>query len=273
MQPQFNQVAFSGGGIRCFWHGGFLSKVGDFETISPERVTGVSGGALSAASWIGGREQDLYDLMREAFRINESQLALDRSRFTPHEEIYKAVVETTLDADALSRVADGPEFEISLATPPSWCPPILAALLYGAIYQMDQKLRSSPHLILPKRAGLDQLRIDGREAARAGQLIDLICAAATIPPVFKVPEWDGSRVLDGGMREKVLIPDPDEGSTLILLTRRYRNLPDERGRTYVQPSREVAADKIDFTDETKVTRTWEQGEVDGEAWLADWVTA
>ena len=71
VDTEFDQLAFSGGGIRCFWHGGFLVRVGPHLGLDVKRVSGVSGGALSAAAWIGGREQDLLILMTEAFRLNE----------------------------------------------------------------------------------------------------------------------------------------------------------------------------------------------------------
>ena len=67
MASQYEQLVFSGGGIRCFWHGGFLSEVGCYEDLRPDRISCVSGGALSAASWIGGREDDLLAVMHEAF--------------------------------------------------------------------------------------------------------------------------------------------------------------------------------------------------------------
>ncbi|WP_271078353.1 patatin-like phospholipase family protein [Aurantiacibacter sp. MUD61] len=268
MTQAFDQVLFSGGGIRCFWHGGFLCEVGSFDDLRPERITGVSGGVLSAATWIGGREQDLLDVMSEAFALNDSNLDRNKSNFTPHQEIYRAVVDVTLDAEAIERIADGPVFEAGLSVPPQGLPPHLAAVFYGAFYQLDQAVRGVPHLRLPMMAGLQQLRVDAREAARQGKLVDLICAAATIPPVFDVPVWNDCRVLDGGMTDKVLLPEQDEGETLVLLTRQYRNLSELGDRTYVQPSEEVAADKIDFTDASKVTRTWEQGERDGKAWLA-----
>lgn len=268
MVPHFDQIAFSGGGIRCFWHGGFLCEVGNYDDLCPERVTGVSGGALSAAAWIGAREQDLYDLMREAFRINDANIRATRKNLTPHETIYRAVVSTTLDDEAIGRIAEGPDFDVAVSVPPRWMPAGAAAAFYAVLYQLDQRTRATPHLVLPCKAGLRQLRIDARQASRDGKLVDVICAAATIPPVFTVPEWEGSRVLDGGMCEKVILPDPDEGESLVLLTRRYRNLPSEPRRTYVQPSRTVAADKIDFTCEDKVTRTWEQGQADARDWLA-----
>ena len=269
MQDRFEQIAFSGGGIRCFWHGGFMSRVGGYEDLRPSRISGVSGGALSAAAWIGGREDDLFMLMNEAFEINASNIALKMPNFTPHQEIYRAVVETTLDDAAIARIADGPDYQVSLSVPPQRIPPRLSAVFYIALYQLDQLLRSTPHLRLPTAGGLRRLRVDAREAARNGTLHDLICAAATIPPVFDVPRWGDCRVLDGGMLDKAPPPEPDKGQTLVLLTSRYRNLPDMERRVYVQPSSEVAADKIDFSDAAKVGRTWEQGVRDGTVWMAE----
>lgn len=263
----FDQLAFSGGGIRCFWHGGFLCELERAFRLEPKRISGVSGGALSGATWISGREKRLRDVMREAFKRNDRNLAADMSNFTPHEELYRVVVEETLDPDAIERIAEGPAFQVFVSRPPENVPAELSAALFGAIYQLDQAVRSTPHLVWPKRLGLEMICVDAREAAREGRLVDLICAAATIPPVFDVPYWDGARILDGGMADKAALPEPSSGRTMILLTRRYRNLPDSPDRAYFQPSREVAADKIDFTDPGKIDRTWEQGEADARSWL------
>ena len=269
MFSDIEQLVFSGGGIRCFWHGGFLSGLGDRAQLSPARISGVSGGALSAAAWIGKREQDLKMLMTEAFRINDANFDTAHSNFTPHQEIYRAVVETTLDTEAIERIAAGPEYEVALSCPPPALTPRWAAVFYGILYKLDQAVRSTPHLEWPRAAGLTELRVDARQAARDGKLIDLICAAATIPPVFDVPEWKGDRVLDGGMLDKAPLPRNDRGPTLVLLTSIYANLPQDDRRTYIQPTREVAADKIDFSDASKVSRTWDQGEADARQWLED----
>ncbi|MGB3798012.1 MAG: patatin-like phospholipase family protein, partial [Alteraurantiacibacter sp.] len=232
-----------------------------------------SGGALSAATWIGGREDDLLAVMHEAFLQNDSNFDIGKSNYTPHQEIYREVVDVTMDAEAIERVAGGPEYEVVLSVPPEQVAPHLSAVLYGVLYKLDQAVRSTPHLRAPRHAGLRELRVDGRQAARTGNLIDLICAAATIPPVFDVPQWQDCRVLDGGMLDKAPLPQGSQGETLVLLTSRYRQCPEVAGRTYVQPSREVAADKIDFTDASKVTRTWDQGAHDGETWLAERASA
>lgn len=269
MTRSYDQVVFSGGGIRCFWHGGFLSQAGSFKELQPKRISSVSGGALSAACWISGRETDLLAVMEEAFLVNDSNFDAGRANFTPHQEIYRDVVDVTLDREAIEIVAGGPEYEVTLSVPPEQVAPHYSAIFYGILYQLDQAVRSTPHLVWPRGAGLGEIRVDGRQAARDGKLVDLICAAATIPPVFDVPEWQDCRVLDGGMLDKAPMPQECEGETLVLLTSRYRRCPQLPNRTYVQPSSEVAADKIDFADAGKVTRTWEQGVRDGKAWLAE----
>ena len=70
------------------------------------------------------------------------------------------------------------------------------------------------------------------------------------------------------MLDKAPLPRPDRGRTLVMLTHRYRNLPRDERLVHVQPTREVRADKIDFTDSSKVGDTWDQGVADAERWLA-----
>ena len=57
MFRDIEQLVFFGGGIRCFWHGGFLSGLGDKAELAPKRVGGASGGARAPLRI--GRERDL----------------------------------------------------------------------------------------------------------------------------------------------------------------------------------------------------------------------
>ena len=173
-QTQFDQVVFSGGGIRCFWHGGFLSRVGDYDDLRPERVSGVSGGALSRGGVDRRPENDLYALMCEAFEHNDRNFDRRSSNYNPHQEIYRAVVETTLDPDAIARIANGPVFQIVLGLPPQNLPPGLSAMWAGLAYQAEQRIRSTPHLDWTRALGMESLCVDARVAAREGTLIDLI---------------------------------------------------------------------------------------------------
>lgn len=273
MNLDFDQLVFSGGGTRCFWHGGFLEVVGPAISLRPERVAAVSGGALSACAFIARREQKLFDVMGEALRKRSSNVSdwneIGEQGLTPHQEMYRAIVSEVLDDEAIGAIARGPSFQVLLAHPPLDAVPKLSTLPMMLVYEVDLALRSTPHVAASNALGANEVLVDAREAAQSGKLVDLVCSAAVIPPVFNVQHWEGRPVVDGGMASKAPMPAPDKGRTLILLTRRFRNLPDHPDRLYVQPSEDVPADKIDFTSREKIERTWEAGQRDGELFLRD----
>jgi len=267
---QFTQLVFSGGGTRCFWHGGFLSKIGTVDDLAPERVCGVSGGALSASAWISGNAQRCKRVMGNIFERNERNLDLGKSKATPHQELYREAVCGTLPDDAVDKIARGPAFQILLGCPPPYLPSRVFAAICAIGYKLEQVIIGSPSLTCTQLLGLDGMLVDARQAARDGELIDLICAAATIPPVFDIPKWRGRDVLDGSMVTKAPYPEPDRGKTLILMTTSYRNIPEDDEKVFVTPSKKVEADKIDFTRREKIEETWEQGQNDALSFLAEY---
>ncbi|MGR3494191.1 patatin-like phospholipase family protein [Citreimonas sp.] len=266
------QLVFSGGGLRCFWQGGVMDVLCRNGTMAPERVTGVSGGALAAASFLSGGEERLLDEMCRAFEdqdTNVDPFAKNQTGITPHQEIYCEVVSRVIDAQAAEKVAQGPAFQILIAHPPRRLPPKMSGAMMAAAYEAELKVVNAPHFDWAEKMGLEYTLVDARQAARDGKLVDLVCAAAVIPPVFEPPLWDGRPTVDGGMADQAPMPRPDEGDTLILLTRRYRNVPRIEGRTYVAPSDETEADKIDFTAPEKLRATWAQGQEDARRWLEE----
>lgn len=270
---RFDQLVFSGGGTRCFWHGGFLEEVREPLALSPRRVTGVSGGALSAACFLAGRGHRLLEVMGGAFQEIDRNLRLHKlieaEGVTPHQRVYRAVVAETMDAEAVEAIAGGPAFEVLLAHPPAASAPKWSTVPVMLAYELELAIRSTPHMRWPSKLGVEQQLVDARQAARDGRLVELICAAAVIPPVFSVALWDGRQVIDGGMASKAPVPSEDEGRTLILLTRRFRNLPQSARRVYVMPERATPADKMDFTSGEKIEKTWECGRHDGRRFLSE----
>ncbi len=269
---RFDQLVFSGGGTRCFWHGGFVEVVGPAIRLAPARIAAVSGGALSASAFVGDVETRLRRVMGEALGERARNLSVDWNEarangLTPHQEMYREIVDETLTDEAIARIADGPAFQVLLAHPPIDAAPRLSTMPLMAVYELDKAVRSSPHVVSADALGADRVLVDARQAARDGDLVDLVCLAAVIPPVFDVTGWKGRPVVDGGMANKAPMPDPDEGTTLILLTSKYRELPSHPGRLYVEPGESVPADKIDFTDRDKIEATWEAGREDGRAFL------
>ncbi|TFL19885.1 patatin-like phospholipase family protein [Jannaschia formosa] len=274
----YAQIVFSGGGLRCFWHGGWMETAGARMRFDPERVTGSSGGALSAAAWLTDREEFLFERFSRALRRTDSNFSLeeleDGEGRSVHQRVYEAIVEDVIDARAQARIAEGPAFQINISTTGGGGARLLHALAAGTIYQVEQIVAPTPRPRLSSLAGVEQRLIDARRAARDGVLADLIRMAATVPPAFRPDEWEGPEtdgpepVFDGGMVDKAPLPDPDEGQTLVLLTKRFRTFPDDGARVeFVCPSEEVLeGSKLDFTDPDLLRQAWDQGVRDGRAW-------
>jgi hypothetical protein len=268
----FDQVVFSGGGLRCFWQGGFIDVVRDAIGLEPARLSSVSGGALSAAGFICRCGPRVLEVMCARFAEADSNVAwdtFDQDGMTPHQRIYREVVDDVIDADARAQIAAGPPWQVLLGHPPSSGWPKATGTAAVAAYEAELHTRGSPHFSAPEKLGVTSSLVDARAAAREGTLTDLICAAAVIPPVFEPPLWQGKPVIDGGMADQAPLPEPNEGETLVLLTRRYDEVPDVPGRTYLWPRDETPADKIDFTDPDKLRGTWDCGVEDGRRYLRD----
>ncbi|WP_335947780.1 patatin-like phospholipase family protein [Salipiger bermudensis] len=264
------QIVFSGGGLRCFWQGGFLTTLCQHRTLAPKRLTGVSGGALAGAAFLTGNERRLLDEMCAAFEKQDSNLDLfqpDENGITPHQELYCEVVGRVMDDEAARKIAEGPQFQILIAHPPDTGVPTLTGSAMAMAYEAELHTVNSPHFSWAEKLGLTSHLVDANQAAREGKLVELISAAAVIPPVFEPPLWNDRRVVDGGMASQAPLPEPDEGVTMVLLTRDYKRLPEVEGRHYIAPAQETAADKIDFTDPQKLRDTWAQGERDAQRLL------
>ncbi len=267
----YDQLVFSGGGTRCFWHGGFLDIVRDAIGLAPKRIAAVSGGALSATTFISGRGRRLLKETTDTFAGQDHNIAwhdlVEGEGITPHQRLYRQIVEETIDAEAQKTVAEGPSCEVLIGHPPGDDPDRWTAMAATGAYEAELHVVNSPHFHWAKKTGLGWSLVDARRAAAEGKLADLVCAAATIPPLFDLAQWNGRPVIDGGMADQAPLPSRDEGRTLILLTRRYRNLPDDDRLDYVAPEEETPADKIDFTDPEKIRATWDCGQRDGRRFL------
>ncbi len=272
LHDAYEQLSFSGGGIRCFWQGGALDALRSNHELAPERIACTSGGALAGACFVADRGSKLVEAFCNQMNDYDRNLEIGTgecpTEATPHQLIYRRVVDELIDTEAEQAIADGPAFEVLLARPPDWLPIKLAAAATMFMYEVDKKLRSTPHGKYAEAVGANEMRVDARAAARRGTLKDLICQAATIPPVFDMRKWDGNLVIDAGTVDNAPMPNPNSGRTLVLLTRDYANLPNVEGRTYLKPSSATPADKIDFTDADALQATYRQGRNDVEAMLA-----
>lgn len=240
-------------------------------SLDPKRISGVSGGALSAACFIADCGQALLRNMGEAFdRTDYNFDPFNRDSqtgLTPHQEVYREVVQQTIDESAERKIADGPQFQVLLAYPPSTRFPKWSTIPLMAAYIADLKIRSNPFLKYTGWAGLTSELVDAKQAAKDGKLVDLICNAAVIPPVFNLQGWNHKNVVDGGLACKAPLPEPNEGRSLVLLTRKFRNKPVDPNLVYAEVSSSTPADKLDFTNRKELEQTWDMGREDGQAFL------
>ncbi|NDV02484.1 patatin-like phospholipase family protein [Pseudoroseicyclus sp. CLL3-39] len=268
--PRFDQLVFSGGGTRCFWQGGFLKAVRGPLELAPRRLSGVSGGALSLVGYMADASEDVLEEMASCFGKTDHNIAWNTPEddgVTPHQRLYRECVHGVIRGGVERRVAEGPPAQILLGHPPEGGRARWTGSAAAMAYEAELHLVGAPHFDWAEKAGVTTSFVDVNDAARQGRLADLVCAAATIPPVFEPPVWDGRPVIDGGMADQAPMPEPDEGETLILLTRHYKGLEPRAGRLYLEPEEETPADKIDFTDPGKIRDTWEAGLEDGRRFL------
>lgn len=267
----YRQLVCSGGGTRCCWQGGWLDVVRDDIDLAPDRISAVSGGALTAAGFITRSGKTVLETMCSAFSALDANLDPHRviagEGLSPHQRIYREIVSDVFDTARQREVANGPSFQILLGHPPSGALAKVTGTAATLAYEAELHLVGSPHFNWAEKMGISTSVIDARAAAARGKLVDLICAAAVIPPVFEPPVWAGLKIIDGGMADQAPMPDPDSGNTLILLTRGYNTIPENAARDYVMPDQAVPADKIDFTDPDKLTRSWCTGEDAGKRFL------
>jgi predicted acylesterase/phospholipase RssA len=239
--------------------------------LRPERISAVSGGALTGAGFITRRGKRVLDTMCAAFadldsNIDPHEVTTDDG-LSAHQRLYREIVADVFDATARREIADGPVFQVLIGHPPTGKLSKFTGTAATLAYEAELHAVGSPHFEWAETVGVTSTQVDARKAAKDGKLVDLICAAAVIPPLFDLAVWDGKPVIDGGMADQAPMPEPDKGSTLILLTRDYSAVPEVDGCTYISPSSETQADKVDFTDPAKIRRAWQQGEADGRKYL------
>jgi predicted patatin/cPLA2 family phospholipase len=77
----------------------------------------------------------------------------------------------------------------------------------------------------------------------------------------------GELVLDGGVIDSTpaYLADQRDGQTLVLLSRRFKKpLPEVANRVYVQPSKAITIDKLDYANPDGLQDTYDLGFFDGQ---------
>ena len=269
----FANLVFAGGGSRCFWQAGFWSVYDPEGTETPARVVAVSAGAAMACMLFAGRTEFGLNYFKQQTSRNPRNFyptrALKGGSAFPHEAIYRNAISATIDADALAALHAGPSIEVTMAGLPRWLGPQTATVAGILAYDLEKYLFRPVHPRFGRMLGFRDLSKTVRACATPQALTDLILASSGTPPFTPSAQFEGQTVLDGGLCDNVpvhpLVNQP--GETLVLLSRRYAELPKVTHRTYVQPSAKAPVSMWDYTNPQALQDTFDLGRRDAESFV------
>jgi predicted acylesterase/phospholipase RssA len=269
-QSPFDAAVFAGGGCRCFWQLGFWSSAASRLGLLPERVGAVSAGAAMACAALVGLYDEIVDDFAARTAANAGNFLprnwLRGATAFPHERIYRETILAITDGPRLARLHSGPEVRVLLGRPPQ-CAGRAGTLLLGlAGSWVEVLLGGGVHAVWGRRFGFQPELVSVRECETAEELAALLLHSACTPPALPLYLRDGRPVLDGGIVDGVPVEAVEPARrTLVLLTRRYRTLPQVPGRTYVQPSEPIPIETWDYASPARVRATFALGQRDGRA--------
>ena len=270
-------VVFAGGGNRCYWQGGFYETVALALGWSPQLLVGCSAGAFVACYVAAGLGPKVRSLAIPACKDWQSDidwrgLLPGRRRLFRVGDVYRDLVMQSFAGDGFNRITSGPRILVALARPPAGKSVALMAARGIAAYEREKKRDNPVHPQSGRRLGFTPEFIDAASLPDLDALADVLMASATVPPFLPVREIAGRPALDGGLYDNVPVGPVEaieqaDGTSVVLLSRRYPVLPQVAGRTYIQPSQVIGVNQFTITDGNGMEEAWRLGVADGEAFL------
>jgi predicted acylesterase/phospholipase RssA len=273
----FDAIVFAGGGNRCYWQGGFYEAVAERLALKPALAVGASAGAFAGIYSLLGMGHEVRAQVIPAcgpHRKNFDFAAWRRGEaLCPIGPMYRAFLHLLFDASALTRLQALTDFHIAITRLPRGLPPILGAALGIGAYQLEKHLFAPVHPQFGRRLGFSGEFVRVRAMTAPNQLADALVASSGVPPFMPVTKVGDRAAFDGGLFDGVPVAPltPVEaagGRSLVLLTRLYKDLPQVKGRTYVQPSRRIRVKQFDLRDPGGIRDAYELGLKDGAAFAA-----
>ena len=194
------------------------------------------------------------------------------ARVFPHAVIYRKALTDILGGAGFTKLQhEAPEIRIVYSRLPRGLGPRTAMLVGMLAYNVEKHWKKSLHPSAGRRVGFASEMARVQDCADLDDLVSLITASSCTPPFTPIEHRGGRPTLDGGMVDNVPADAVDAGpSTLVLLTRRYRNRAEtftHLGRLYVQPSAPVPVRAWDYTSPPALQATYDQGRRDGERFV------
>lgn len=276
----FEQVVFAGGGNRCWWQAGFWDTVAPEIDLRPRVIVGVSAGAATACLLYANDSRYALNYYRQALaevhhNAQWGNLLKRGEPVFPHSALYRQALKHLLGGEFYRQLMwSAPELRIVYSRIPSWLGPRSAVLVGLSAYNLEKHWLKPLHPTWGKRLGFTSEMVRIQDCQNEDDLVSLIIASSCTPPFTPIEYRAGAATLDGGLVDNIPVHVTDEfaGPTLVMATRCYaQHAPVfmREGRTYVQPSRPVAASSWDYTSVDRMQQTYDLGRQDGEAFLAN----
>jgi predicted acylesterase/phospholipase RssA len=269
-------VAFAGGGNRCYWQGGFYETVAPRLGWAPSVVSGVSAGAFVACYTALGlgpqiRERVIAGCRIQKFDLDWTGLLRGRPLFAVG-PAYRGLIAENIDKASFMRLQSLGNVQVGISRPPAGWPAVLAAPVGIIVYEREKKRNNPVHPTSGRGLGFVQEFVAVHELSSHDEMIALLMASASVPPVTPIGRVRGQSALDGGLVDNVPVQPLEAveargGTSIVLLTRQYPMLPVVAGRTYVQPSQRIGVSQFSITDGDGIEAAYRLGVADGEAYL------
>lgn len=276
---QYNNLIFAGGGSRCLWQVGFWEgarKAGLDLRASARYVASTSAGSAMATACALDKGEEGLALFMQMTAENPANIHWRNLRpgsgkpLLPHMAMYREALQRLLAEDDLGKL-EGLQLEFLMARFPRWLPSVPGTILAFSLYGLDKHITGALHPSWTRKLGFTPLVKGNRDVTSIDELIEIILASSTVPPVLPTGGYRGMRILDGGVIDNVpaFLTDEKPGHTLVLLSKRYRKpIPDTANRHYVQPSEPIRIDKFDYANPAGLKATYALGLRDGARFAA-----
>lgn len=269
----FSAIAFSGGGLRCYWQGGFWESFTALKPQSPEFYVALSGGAFQACFTLSGRGNLVRKAVIEGCNARTRNIEIERifkgkSPFVVG-ELYPQLMDMAFGEEELALLKKQPPILIQICQPPRFLPAIIAT--YGAIaaYQIEKKLTDGLYSKAGRYIGMKAIHVSTHDLTSAKELQLSILASGSVPPFMPVVNFMGKPSVDGGLVDNPPVEllkqvEIRGGRTLILATRAGKSVYTDK-RITLYPSTPIKVNKFSITDGDGVRNAYEMGLRDGEA--------
>lgn len=269
-------LCLAGGGNRAFWQLGLLEVLGERLMPRVAAISACSAGAVAAVLLASGSVEtarlEFARLRRGISRNFDVRKLMRGERPLPHQRVYRATLEGSIGEAGLARIRAQPyPIRILAAELPSRLSAPLGLAAGLAAYQIEKLAR--PHALHPTVApklGFRAHLHDARDCETLDELIELVIASSSTPPITKLGAYGGARLLDGSLVDNAPAFALDDVAgverSLVLLTRPYpAKATGRRGsRLYVAPTETVPADRWDYREVAPIDETIELGRRDAE---------